>query len=95
MVFGINKNHLTFPGFGHDLAVRLDQLGFTVFAGCLYPQGDGSVKLREHTSRDPHVVPLDVGKEESVLAAHDYVVKHLPETGKTAILCRQTSAENR
>ena len=24
-------------GFGHDLAVRLDKLGFTVFAGCLVP----------------------------------------------------------
>ena len=24
-------------GFGHDLAIKLDKLGFTVFAGCLVP----------------------------------------------------------
>ncbi|XP_053407090.1 D-beta-hydroxybutyrate dehydrogenase, mitochondrial-like [Mercenaria mercenaria] len=73
-------------GFGHDLARRLDNLKFTVFAGCLHPEGDGARKLKAASSKRLHVIPLDVGSDESVEAAHDYVVKHLPESGLWAIV---------
>ncbi|XP_060565054.1 D-beta-hydroxybutyrate dehydrogenase, mitochondrial-like [Ruditapes philippinarum] len=73
-------------GFGHDLARRLDSLQFTVFAGCLHPEGDGAKKLKSASSKRLHVVPLDVGSDESVQEAHDYVVKHLPNSGMWAIV---------
>ena len=35
-----------FAGFGHDLAVKLESIGITVYAGCLLPTSDGAKKLR-------------------------------------------------
>ena len=65
-------------GFGHDIAVRLDELGFTVFAGCLHPGGHGAKKLKSSSSNNLHIVPVDVGNDDSVLKAHQYVVDNLP-----------------
>lgn len=73
-------------GFGHDLARRLDSQQFTVFAGCLNPDSDGARKLKANSSKRLHIVPLDVGSDQSVEEAHDYVVKHLPESGLWAIV---------
>ncbi|KAL4233227.1 (2R 3R)-2 [Mactra antiquata] len=73
-------------GIGHDVARRLDSLDFTVFAGCLYPDGEGAKKLKSESSKRLHIVPLDVASDESVLKAHDYVVKHLPKNGLWAII---------
>lgn len=72
-----------FVGFGHDLAKRLDELEFTVFAGCLKPEGEGARKLAKTSSKRLHVVPLDVGSDSSVEEAHEYVKKHLPKNGRT------------
>ena len=68
-------------GFGHDIAIRLDELGFTVFAGCLHPGGHGARKLKSSSSNNLHLVPLDVGNDDSVLKAHQYVVENLPPNG--------------
>ena len=68
-------------GFGHDIAVRLDELGFTVFAGCLHPGGHGAKKLKSSSSNNLHIVPVDVGNDDSVLKAHQYVVENLPPNG--------------
>jgi len=64
------------------VAVRLDELGFVVFAGCLKPDQGGAKKLRAVSSKRLHVVPLDVRSDESVEAAHGYVVKSLPSGGR-------------
>ena len=53
-----------------------------MFAGCLHPGGHGTKKLKSSSSERLHIVPLDVGSDESVAKAHEYVVKHLPENGK-------------
>ncbi|XP_064478195.1 short-chain dehydrogenase/reductase family 9C member 7-like isoform X2 [Ornithodoros turicata] len=53
-------------GFGHELVKRLDQRGFTVYAGCLFPDGDGAQKLRETCSENVTVLPLDVTKDKQV-----------------------------
>ncbi|KAL4234280.1 (2R 3R)-2 [Mactra antiquata] len=82
----INDNKSILTGFGHDVARRLDSLGFTVFAGCLYPDGEGAKKLKSESSKRLHIVPLDVASDESVLKAHDFVVKHLPNNGLWAII---------
>ncbi|XP_030410172.1 D-beta-hydroxybutyrate dehydrogenase, mitochondrial-like [Gopherus evgoodei] len=71
-------------GFGHLLALRLHRLGFTVFAGCLCPGGEGARRLlREAASGSGRlrVLPLDVTRERDVAAAKEFVLSNLPETG--------------
>ncbi|XP_053393617.1 estradiol 17-beta-dehydrogenase 2-like [Mercenaria mercenaria] len=60
-------------GLGHDTALRLAKTGFTVFAGCLKPEGEGATALREKGGERLHVVPLDVTSDESVNQAVDIV----------------------
>ncbi|KAL3874508.1 hypothetical protein ACJMK2_037517 [Sinanodonta woodiana] len=73
-------------GFGHDLAKRLDDLGFTVFAGCLYPDENGAKILAGKNSKRLHIVPMDVGKTESMSEALEYVKAKLPKTGLWGIV---------
>ncbi|KAK3578524.1 hypothetical protein CHS0354_007780 [Potamilus streckersoni] len=68
-------------GFGHDLAKRLDVLGFTVFAGCLHPKGDGAKALGSKASKRVHIVSMDVGNDKSMAEALDYVKTKLPKKG--------------
>ncbi|XP_070561214.1 retinol dehydrogenase 7-like [Ptychodera flava] len=53
-------------GFGHETAIRLDQLGFTVFAGCLNKDGDGSRRLRARSSDRLVTLQLDVTDDKQV-----------------------------
>ncbi|NWS67035.1 BDH protein, partial [Crotophaga sulcirostris] len=61
-------------GFGHLLALRLHRLGFTVFAGCLSPAGDGARRLRREAEGGGRlrVLRLDVTRQRDVLAARDH-----------------------
>ena len=63
-------------GFGHHLAVKLESLGCVVYAGCLFPGGDGARTLREMKSKRLHVLHLDVTDDSHVSNAVDYVEKH-------------------
>ena len=54
-------------------ALRLHEKGYTVFAGCLLPEGEGAKKLKDACVERFHVVSLDVTKDESVAAAGKYV----------------------
>ena len=60
-------------GFGHELAKRLDSLGVTVFAGCLFPEDAGAKKLKSACSNRLHVLQLDVTREDHVRNAVKYV----------------------
>ncbi|XP_074844569.1 D-beta-hydroxybutyrate dehydrogenase, mitochondrial-like [Carettochelys insculpta] len=71
-------------GFGHLLALRLHRLGFTVFAGCLCPDGEGAQRLQRETASDAsrlRVLQLDVTRQGDVAAAKEFVQRNLPETG--------------
>ncbi|KAM6279674.1 D-beta-hydroxybutyrate dehydrogenase, mitochondrial-like [Porphyrio hochstetteri] len=69
-------------GFGHLLALRLHRLGFTVFAGCLCPGGEGARRLqREAGTGRLRVLRLDVTRARDVLAAKELVLSYLPEGG--------------
>uniref|UniRef100_A0A669P5L6 3-hydroxybutyrate dehydrogenase 1 n=1 Tax=Phasianus colchicus TaxID=9054 RepID=A0A669P5L6_PHACC len=71
-------------GFGHLLALRLHRLGFTVFAGCLRPGGEGARRLQREAAADAgrmRVLRLDVTRGRDVLAAKELVLSHLPERG--------------
>ncbi|CAG2112347.1 unnamed protein product, partial [Medioppia subpectinata] len=68
-------------GFGHRLAVRLNQRGFRVYATVISESSDGAIGL---TSKVPypdkmHVLAMDVTSEEQVQKAVEHVKLHLNE----------------
>lgn len=71
-------------GFGHLLALRLHRLGFTVFAGCLWPGGAGARRLQREAGGGGRlrVLRLDVTRAGDVRAAKEMVLSHLPERGE-------------
>ncbi|CAN8012738.1 unnamed protein product [Ixodes pacificus] len=73
-------------GFGHSLALRLDRLGYQVFAGCLFPDGEGARGLRREGSAALHVVRLDVTKDDHFREALDYVKHNLNGNGLWAVV---------
>ncbi|XP_006815765.1 D-beta-hydroxybutyrate dehydrogenase, mitochondrial-like [Saccoglossus kowalevskii] len=65
-------------GFGHELVKKLDEFRFsTVFAGCLYPDGEGAKKLQAKCSHRVVIVPLDISSDESVAMAMQQVEETL------------------
>ncbi|XP_069987643.1 D-beta-hydroxybutyrate dehydrogenase, mitochondrial [Penaeus vannamei] len=68
-------------GFGFDLALHLDKLGFRVFAGCLLAVGggEGSRRLRKEGSERLHVLQLDVTSSEQIRKAVEEVKKTMPK----------------
>ena len=50
-------------GFGHELAIHLDKLGYRVFAGCLLPKGRGAKTLQDVCSRRLTIMGLNVTRE--------------------------------
>ncbi|CAG5124166.1 unnamed protein product [Candidula unifasciata] len=72
-------------GFGRELVLRLDKLGFPVFAACYTDEGRQT--LTQVCSSRVQVIPFDVTKEESIQAALDTVRQKLPsETSLWAVV---------
>jgi NAD(P)-dependent dehydrogenase (short-subunit alcohol dehydrogenase family) len=69
-------------GFGHELAKRLDKLGVTVFAGCLFPEGVGANELKSACSNRLHILHLDVTSEDHIQNAVTDVKNSLGEKSK-------------
>ncbi|XP_069811143.1 short-chain dehydrogenase/reductase family 9C member 7-like [Dendropsophus ebraccatus] len=69
-------------GFGNLLALRLLDMGFTVFAACLFPDGEGAQALLTHSSPGQvKVLRLDVTSDKEMEEAKQYVQDNLPEKG--------------
>ncbi|CAH2255440.1 D-beta-hydroxybutyrate dehydrogenase, mitochondrial-like [Pelobates cultripes] len=69
-------------GFGNMLAHRLLKMGFTVFATCLYPEGEGAQSLiNGYPSDRVKVVRLDVSSDKEMDNVKQYVLNNLPEKG--------------
>jgi len=72
-------------GFGHHLAIRLSQAGFTVFACCMDDQSEGGKKLKSlqdaNVEKTIHVITMDVTKQKQVDDALKFVENHLPKSG--------------
>ncbi|KAJ9598730.1 hypothetical protein L9F63_026736, partial [Diploptera punctata] len=64
-------------GFGHELAKELDKRGITVFAGCLFPHGQGAQNLKEFCSDKLQIIHLDVTTDNHVSNAVIKVTKSL------------------
>lgn len=73
-------------GFGHSLALRLDRLGYQVFAGCLFPDGVGAKTLKTTASSRLHVLHLDVTKDDHFQDALSYVRQNLGDNGGCSLL---------
>lgn len=75
-------------GFGHQLAQKLHDLNFTVFACCLDEKDEGALELKsigEKTGR-LHVIHMDVNNQQDVDNAYQFVVSGLPELGLWGIV---------
>ncbi|XP_023228798.1 short-chain dehydrogenase/reductase family 9C member 7-like isoform X1 [Centruroides sculpturatus] len=59
-------------GFGHLFAQRMAERNYRVFAGCLFPEGDGANKLKAFSSKI-EIVPLDVTNEQSIKRAAEHI----------------------
>lgn len=66
-------------GFGHALAVKLDGIGFKVYAGCLNVRGEGAQSLKTKCSNRLHLVPLDVTQSDQISAATQLVKSTLED----------------
>ena len=68
-------------GFGREAAIRLDNLGFHVFATCLQNKGREYLKMK--CSNRIRTVLLDVTKEDEIKRVFEEVKRSIPEnTGK-------------
>lgn len=63
-------------GFGHGVAVQLDKLGFTVFAGVYAPDSQGAKQLKQKLSNRSHIVKLDITKQIDIDNLVNYVKQH-------------------
>lgn len=70
-------------GFGQRLAIRLSQAGFTVFAACLDPNGEGARKLLQSAAnpKSVHLIGLNVTNDDDVAAAVHEVTDKLKRQG--------------
>jgi len=56
-------------GFGNELVIQLDKLGFYVYAGCLFANHPGAKKLKECCSDRVKIIEVDVTSDEQVKLA--------------------------
>jgi len=64
-------------GFGRETALRLDSLGFNVFATCL--TSEGQTQLTARCSKRLKAIHLDVTNSKEIREAFKFVVQNLPE----------------
>lgn len=74
-------------GFGHALAVKLDGIGFKVYAGCLNVRGEGAQNLKSKCSDRLHLLPLDVTQTDQVSSATQLVASTLEERSTLSMTC--------
>ncbi|CAG2107428.1 unnamed protein product [Medioppia subpectinata] len=81
VVVGVCKRCDT--GFGYRLALRLNEIGFHVYAGCLDPQGSGAEELRTKCKHESAmcVLELDVTRDDHIDRCFHYIALHLQTHG--------------
>lgn len=73
-------------GFGLHLARWLDQRGYVVFGGCLFPDRDGAQSLSTQSSSNLKVLKLDVRCDADVERVKVEALQNLPEKGEFSTL---------
>ncbi|KAI1289750.1 D-beta-hydroxybutyrate dehydrogenase, mitochondrial [Halotydeus destructor] len=66
-------------GFGYQLALRLNELGYHVFAACLFDDNDGAKALRAQAAnpRSMQVVRMDVTSDEDIARCEELITNVL------------------
>lgn len=64
-------------GFGFKLTIKLNSLGFYVFAGCLDQNGQGAKDLLRQCSSNVEIVQMDVTKDEEINTAFKLIATNL------------------
>jgi len=66
-------------GFGNATALALNECGFHVFAGCLFPDKEGGrhLRIRATNPKRLHVIQIDVSNDLTVKMAYEEVTKKL------------------
>jgi NAD(P)-dependent dehydrogenase (short-subunit alcohol dehydrogenase family) len=72
-------------GFGFSLASRLDQMGYTVFAG-VRVQDERSAKLKASCSHRLHLVTCDVTDKQSIQDAYNFIRENLNDKQLHAVV---------
>ena len=69
-------------GFGHRLALRLNQIGFKVYATVLSPTSSGAQELKVNASQPNRMVVLkmDVTSDEDINKVHEEISQNLEDT---------------
>src|SRR2546421_10373932 len=64
-------------GFGNATALALNECGFHVFAGCLFPDKEGGrhLRIRATNPKRLHVIQIDVSNDLTVKMAYEEVTK--------------------
>ena len=75
-------------GIGHDLAKKLDQIGYQVFAGCLLKGSPGEEKLVNACSDRLCTLQLDVTDTQQVQRAAELVQHHLRDRSRFLFVLR-------
>ena len=85
-VFTLLLTHLSLEtgcdsGFGHSLALSLNESGIHVFAGCLFPEKEGgrSLMIKASHPKKMHVIAIDVSNDLTVKMAHEEVTHKLSQ----------------
>ena len=73
---------LFITGFGHHLAKRLENHGYTVYAGVLDPEGEGARSLSDVGLYKMFVLPMDVTSDIQVKGAAEQVRSLADDKGK-------------
>lgn len=71
-------------GFGHVTALHLNKVGFTVFAGCLNPEGEGGISLQQNCKDldRMHVIRFDVTSDADIQQVYERIESHTKKTGE-------------
>lgn len=71
-------------GFGHATALHLNRIGFSVFAGCLFPDREGGSRLQRECKypNKMRVVKFDVRSDSDIKKTYHVINKHVNETGE-------------
>ncbi|CAB3384705.1 Hypothetical predicted protein [Cloeon dipterum] len=68
-------------GFGYHLALRLEKLGFVIFAACLDKNGDGAKMLKKEGGDKMIPVQMNVTSDEQIASTLDEVTEELAKRG--------------
>ncbi|XP_071957077.1 D-beta-hydroxybutyrate dehydrogenase, mitochondrial-like [Antedon mediterranea] len=64
-------------GFGYQLSKALDRLGYLVYAGCLFQDGENAKELEKATSSNLTILQLDVTNDKQVSEAFQLINSNL------------------